>query len=93
MSNYPVAAVYLHSVNPPFCTPPLPPFSPNLKKRVGVGLTGPQFFLNFYINKLKPKIFNDIIKYLNWEILTKNLVTFKRWDGVKDKKFNIMEVL
>ena len=23
---------------------------------------------------------------LNWEILTKNLVTFKRWDGVKDEK-------
>ena len=28
-----------------------------------------------------------ITKNLNWEILTKNLVTFKRWDGVKDKKF------
>ena len=25
-----------------------------------------------------------ITKYLNWKILTKNLVTFKRWDGVKD---------
>ena len=25
-------------------------------------------------------------KSLNWEILTKNLVTFKRWDGVKDEK-------
>ena len=24
---------------------------------------------------------------LNWEILTKNLVTFKRWDGVKHEKF------
>ena len=24
--------------------------------------------------------------YLNLEILTKNLVTFKRWDGVKDEK-------
>ena len=23
----------------------------------------------------------------NWETLTKNLVTFKRWDGVKDEKF------
>ena len=29
-------------------------------------------------------------KNLNWKILTKNLVTFKRWDGVKDEKFNIM---
>ena len=23
----------------------------------------------------------------NWEISTKNLVTFKRWDGVKDEQF------
>ena len=28
-----------------------------------------------------------ITKNLNWEILTKNLVTFKRWDGVNDEKF------
>ena len=28
-----------------------------------------------------------ITKNLNLEILTKNLVTFKRWDEVKDKKF------
>ena len=28
-----------------------------------------------------------IIKSLNWEILTKTLFTFKRWDGVKDEKF------
>ena len=27
-------------------------------------------------------------KNLNWKILTKNLVTFKRWDGVKDEKFS-----
>ena len=27
-----------------------------------------------------------ITKNLNWEIVTKSLVTFKRWDGVKDKK-------
>ena len=27
-----------------------------------------------------------IIKNLNWEISTKNLVTFKRWDEVKDEK-------
>ena len=25
-------------------------------------------------------------KNLNWDILTENLVTFKRWDGVKEKK-------
>ena len=28
-----------------------------------------------------------ITKNLNWEILTKNLVTFKRWDGFNDEKF------
>ena len=28
-----------------------------------------------------------ITKNLNWENLTKNLVTFKRWDGVKEEKF------
>ena len=28
-----------------------------------------------------------ITKNLNWEILTKNLDTFERWDGVKDEKF------
>ena len=27
-----------------------------------------------------------ITKNLNWEILTNNLVTFKRWDGGKDEK-------
>ena len=38
--------------------------------------------------------FSAITKNLNWEILTKNLVTFKvtfkRWDGVKKENFNIM---
>ena len=28
-----------------------------------------------------------ITKNLNWEILTKNLVTFQWWDGVKELKF------
>ena len=37
-----------------------------------------------YINKM---FFSVIIKNLNWEILTKNLITFKKWDVVKDKKF------
>ena len=33
------------------------------------------------------------VKNLNWEILNKNYVTFKRGDGVKDKKnFNIMGI-
>ena len=31
--------------------------------------------------------FSVTIKNLNREILTKNLVTFKRWNGVKDEKF------
>ena len=55
---------------------------------------------SFYItNKLKSEIFNDkkslytkmffsiITMNLNWQILTKNWVTFNRWDGVKDEKF------
>ena len=29
--------------------------------------------------------FSVIIKNLNQEILIKNVVTFKRWDGVKDE--------
>ena len=28
-----------------------------------------------------------VTKNLNWGILTKNLVSFKRWNGVKDEKF------
>ena len=31
--------------------------------------------------------FSVITKNVNWEILTKNLVTFKRWHGVKNEKF------
>ena len=32
-------------------------------------------------------MFSPVInKNLNWEILNKNLVTFKRWYGIKDKK-------
>ena len=30
--------------------------------------------------------FSVITKNLNWKILTKNLVTFKRWDVAKDEK-------
>ena len=33
-------------------------------------------------------MFSSVItKNLNFEILTKNLGTFKRWDGVKREKF------
>ena len=31
--------------------------------------------------------FSVLTKNLNWEILTKTLVTFNRWDGIKDEKF------
>ena len=27
-----------------------------------------------------------ITKSLNWEILTKKLITLKRWDGIKNEK-------
>ena len=30
--------------------------------------------------------FSVITTNLNWEIFTKDLVTFNRWDGVKNKK-------
>ena len=29
--------------------------------------------------------FSAITRNLNWEILTKDVFTFKRWDGVKDE--------
>ena len=55
---------------------------------------------SFYIkNKLKSQVFNNkkslsvyqqkhlsvTTKNLNWGISTKNLVTFKRWDVIKDE--------
>ena len=60
------------------------------------GAGGRRVGCSFFIkNKLKSLVFNDRKVYkqkcfslslLNWEILTKNLVTFKRWDRVKDEK-------
>ena len=35
----------------------------------------------------KQNVFSVITTNLNWEILTRNLVTFKRLDGVKDEQF------
>ena len=33
-------------------------------------------------------MFSSVItKNLNWDILAKNLVILKRWDGVKDETF------
>ena len=37
--------------------------------------------------KFKKMFFSVMTKNFNWEIPTKNLVTFKRWDRVNDKKF------
>ena len=34
---------------------------------------------------IKKSFFSVITKNLNWVILTKNLVTFERWDSVKDQ--------
>ena len=31
--------------------------------------------------------YSVVTKNLNWEILTRNLVIFDRWDEVKDEKF------
>ena len=36
---------------------------------------------------MKKMFVSLITKNLNWEILTKTLVTFKTWDKVKDGKF------
>ena len=36
---------------------------------------------------IKQKFFSVITKNLNWEVLTKNSVTFKRSDGIKNEKF------
>ena len=40
----------------------------------------------------KPKFLSAITKNLNWRVLTQNLVTFKRQDGLKLKNVNIMGV-
>ena len=34
---------------------------------------------------IKKSFFSVITKNLNWVTLTKNLVTFERWDSVKDQ--------
>ena len=53
-------------------------------------------------NELKSEIFNDKNSYLtkmfvsvitknsNWEVLTKNLLTFKWWNGDNDENFDVM---
>ena len=41
----------------------------------------------FSINLIIKMFFSVITKNFNCEILTKNLVAFKRWDWVKDENF------
>ena len=53
------------------------------------GLKGSQFWVG--VRAEKNKKFSVIAKKLNWEILTKNSVTFKRWDGLRMKNFDIMK--
>ena len=43
-------------------------------------------------NKYKPKCLSAITKNLNWQILTKNIFTFKRQYRLKIKNVNIMRV-
>ena len=43
-------------------------------------------------NKYKPKCLSAITKNLNWQISTKNIVTFKRQYGLKMKNVNITGV-
>ena len=38
---------------------------------------------------MNQKCFSVITKNLNWETLTKNLVTLKNWMGLRMKTFNI----
>ena len=42
--------------------------------------------------KYKPKCLSAITKNLYWQILTKDIVTFKRQDGLKMKNDNIMGI-
>ena len=48
--------------------------------------------LNNNNSKYKPKCLYDITENLNWQISTKNIVTFKKQYGLKMKNFNIMGV-
>ena len=44
--------------------------------------------MKYLMTKKQTKIFFSVItKNLNWKVLTKNLVSFKRWNGLKDEKF------
>ena len=71
------------------------------KDRGDIFQWGCRFYININWNRkylttekvYKQKMFLSFItKSLNWEIFTKNLVTFKIWDGNKDEHFNTMQV-
>ena len=53
----------------------------------------PEILNNNSNKKYKPKRLSAITKNLNWQISTKNIVTFKRQYGLKMKNVNIMGVL
>ena len=44
------------------------------------------------MTKKEKKFCPVITKNSDWKILTKNIVTFKRWEGVKDENFNFFRV-
>ena len=39
----------------------------------------------------KKLFFSAMTKNLNWEISNQNLITFKRWDGINEKKLILWE--
>ena len=55
-------------------------------------LGGLNVLQNFMTKKFINQTFSVITMNLNLEILTKNLVTFKRWNGAKDEKFSFYGV-
>ena len=76
------------------CTRPLPWFllegvlSVRLFKGVAVVSLKKTKLWNINDKKIyKQMFFSVITENLNWNILIKNLVSFNRWNGVKDEKF------
>ena len=50
-------------------------------------MEGPQNLEEVRGGAINKHVFHVITKNLKWEILIKNLVTFKRWDVVKYENF------
>ena len=78
---------YLFTVSIPLSAGGVEPPT-KFSRKVG-GFPGSQF-LDGVAGKegVERMFFSVITNNLNWEIVIKNLVTFKRWDGVKDEKIN-----